>query len=378
MRRALAEHIASTLVVALVFGALIVFTQRREAGVRSARGSTVVPYLRLRSIDFGNRLHRAIFRETLAQFRPDSVAANEALLRSIDTYREALFTDPTLKTGADERTLSWPVVDRLLGMYAVFIAVFVAVLFLTLYAAQGMALYRFVLDRQGRGSALREFWDGLRGPRSLDGQLRPRPGPGRMLVLLLKALCTGLMYCVLFSPAYVIGYALKTKIETDNLVFMVFLGVLSNGLLITYANKFFTLLVTESRKGYVETALAKGLSGRWTWNVPGGIRAGSLFRFHKRFPSHVLDHIFLNARFQYLPTLKEQGSFLITGLIIIEMALNIQGHLGYELLQRVLYMEYDIVLAITFGIFLIVKATSILVDWRWIRESNRYENVRTL
>jgi ABC-type dipeptide/oligopeptide/nickel transport system permease component len=92
------------------------------------------------------------------------------------------------------------------------------------------------------------------------------------------------------------------------------------------------------------------------------------------FSSHVFHHIYLNARYQYLPALKEHASFLITGLIIIEMALNIQGHLCYELLQNVLFRQYDVVVAIILGIFLVVKTTEIIVDAWHHHEVKRYEN----
>jgi ABC-type dipeptide/oligopeptide/nickel transport system permease component len=91
-------------------------------------------------------------------------------------------------------------------------------------------------------------------------------------------------------------------------------------------------------------------------------------------PSHVFHHILLNARYQFLPTLKEHASYLISGLIIIEMALNIQGHLCYELLQNVLYRDYEVVLFIMLGIFLVVKATEIVVDTLTYRAARMYGN----
>ena len=120
---------------------------------------------------------------------------------------------------------------------------------------------------------------------------------------------------------------------------MVVLAVVSNGLLINYAHKFYTFLLTESRKGYVETAVVKGLNNSYDWNIPGGINLRSLLRWRKNFPLHVLQQVYMNARFQYIPTMKQYASFLISGLVIIEMALNIQGHLCYELLQDILYYQ---------------------------------------
>ncbi|NIS37999.1 hypothetical protein GWN91_02210 [Candidatus Saccharibacteria bacterium] len=56
------------------------------------------------------------------------------------------------------------------------------------------------------------------------------------------------------------------------------------------------------------------------------------------------------------------------------MALNIQGHFTYELLQNILYKQYDVVLTIIFGIFLVVKATEVFTDYWMHREAMKYEN----
>jgi ABC-type dipeptide/oligopeptide/nickel transport system permease component len=109
--------------------------------------------------------------------------------------------------------------------------------------------------------------------------------------------------------------------------------------------------------------------------VADGIRLRKLIGFRKRFPGHVLDQILHNARHQYRSTLKEQASFVITGLVIIEMALNIQGHLCYELMQSLLFKNYDAVLGIMFVIFCAVKITDLVVDiWIW-RSERHYANL---
>ena len=155
---------------------------------------------------------------------------------------------------------------------------------------------------------------------------------------------------------------------------MVLLGIVSNGLLIMYTNKFYAFLVAESRKGYVETAIVKNLKNSYQTHTSDGISNNEIFRLVKRFDGHVFGHIFKNARFQYLSTIKEQASFLITGLIIIEMALNIHGHLNYEMLRQILYKNYDIVIVIVLGIFYTVKLTEIMTDYIKHKESLKYEN----
>jgi hypothetical protein len=152
---------------------------------------------------------------------------------------------------------------------------------------------------------------------------------------------------------------------------MVLLAAVSNGLLITYANKFHAFLVAESRRGYVLTARVKNLEADYS---PSTIGWRSILRPFKRFDGHIFEHIYTNARHQYGPTMKEQAAFLITGLIIIEMALNIHGHLSYELLRQMLYRNYDIVLSVILLIFLTVKITEIAADMLAERAAARYEN----
>jgi hypothetical protein len=317
MRRKLIEHIGSIAFVTLIFALLVVSLKDRQEADRQARIRLVAPYLNLPSLDFGSPRDRALFKETLDLFRSDSRAANDSLMRAIEAYRQSQFTDPALKTGVGDQGLSWAVLRRLGGMYLQFVLVYTVVLGLTFYAAQSLAMYRFVRLKQGRSSYLAEFLQRLRAWNLPETKGGAGARSVQLLLPLLKAGLKVIAYAVLFSPAYVIGYAVKTSVDMDSLLFMVLLGVVSNGLLINYANKFYTLLVGESRKGYVETALVKNLSGLYAWNVPAGVSYRSLLLLPRRFPGHVFQHVYLNARYQYLPTLKEKASFLITGLIII-------------------------------------------------------------
>ena len=158
------------------------------------------------------------------------------------------------------------------------------------------------------------------------------------------------------------------------MVFMVLLGVVSNGVLITYANKFYFFLVTESRKGYVETAIVKNCHSSYRFRGPDGIPLGAILRPVKKFRGHVFDHLYSNARHQYLPTIKEQASFLISGLIIIEMALNIHGHLTYEMLRQLLYKNYSTFVVMILFIFYTVKATEAVADYLMYRADRRLES----
>jgi hypothetical protein len=332
--------------------------------------STFAPYLKMTFIDFGNPLHVALFKETLDTFYPQHPEKNDSLLQAIQAFREEEFTNPAYKTGEEERGLTTARLSRLGLMYLQLIAVYVIVMVLTYFGAKSLAIYRFVKMKQGRSSYIAEMVENLRHP---GGRRRPAMYIGA-LPLFAKALIKGGVYSILFAPAYVIAYSFKTRVDTDTYFFMIVLGVVSNGLLINYANKFYTFLVAESRKGYVETARVKNLSSSYSWGGADGIAYLAVLRPGIMLPTHVFRHIYLNGHHQYIPTLKEHASFLITGLIIIEMALNIQGHLGYELLQNILYKQFDVVIAIIAGIYLIVKATEIVVDVWQYRVARRYEN----
>ena len=262
-------------------------------------------------------------------------------------------------------------------MYIKFIIAYLLVLLVTYYGVQTLATLRFLQYKTGRTSYLRlikAYLQQQSWPAGGNQRLRYIVHLGR---LFFSAVARGLLYFILFSPAYVIAYSFKTRFDTDSLFFMVLLGALSNGLLITYANKFYTFLINESRRGYVQTARVKGLNNNYQTGKKGGIRYRSIFAFRKKFPGHVFQHIFSNARYQYVSTFKEQASFLISGLVIIEMALNIQDHLCYELLQSLLFRHFAIVLIIVLGIYLVLKITEILVDLWLYFQDRHYEKRET-
>ncbi len=362
MKSRLIEHTLGILFISGVLGILVLYVRGNEAALHTDRIRPVEQYLRIDSLDFGNPLHVALFKETMAMFRPETPAENDSLLHLIVRSRQEEFTRAAYKTGGDEPGLSSTKLLRLSGMYAQFLLVYLIVMFVTYYAAQSIAIFRFVKMKQHRHSYLAELFAGS----GTTTAYRHWPA------LVAKAFARGIAYVLLFSPAYVVAYSIRTSINTDSLVFMIVLAIISNGLLMNYANRFFTLLVAESRKGYVETAIVKGLGNSYRWGE--GISLRSLFRPGNHLSTHVFSHVYANARYQFLLTLKEHASFLVTGLVIIEMALNIQGRLGYELLQNVLFKQYDVVAAIVLGIFITIKATEIVVESRFYHLSRKYEN----
>jgi hypothetical protein len=267
-------------------------------------------------------------------------------------HEKQLRTD--LETAHVRERLSWSRAWPLTWMYLKFLMVYVIVMALTYYGVQTIAVWRFC--RRRRTSEAHAGGAGWRIGRALKGAI------------------IGIASFLLFCPAYVIAYSMRTELNTDTAIFMTLLCVISNGLLMVYANKFYAFLVTESRKGYVDAAFVKNLKRSYARTDGQGISLAAILRPVKRFHGHLFDHIYRNASFQYLGTIKEQASFLVTGMIITEMALNIHGHLSYEMLRQMLYRNWDIVIVVLLLIFYTVKATEIFTDVVVYRAAMRYEN----
>lgn len=353
MKPKLLEHISSIAFVSVIlFSAMMYFHFTAETS-RQSKSAQVKGYGDLGFIDFNDPFHKELLKDVMNIYYPGQYDKNNTIIASILSEREKDFGEKLQKSYVEEK-LSWKKFGQLILMYLKFLFVYAAVLALTYYGVQTLAVWRFVGKKQ---KALHLPWTFM-----------------RLFKATLLSVVKTVAYFILFSPAYVIAYSIRTEFNTDTIVFMALLGVISNGLLITYTNKFYAFLTTESRKGYVETALVKNLNSSYSRRGPDGIPLKSIFKPAKEFKGHVFDHIFKNARYQYLSTLKEQASFLITGLIIIEMALNIHGHLSYEMLRQMLYKNYDIVVVIILGIFYTVKLTEIITDSVMYREAMKYEN----
>ena len=375
MKTKLIDHTLSILFVTLAFLVILVFGLKEETALQHADDTAAESLVKQHTVDFSNPLQKALFKETLNLFHPDRRARNDSLLQTIDSYRMEQFTNQVYKTGGMPRGLSLQALFDIAGMYVNFILIYLVVMAISYYSAHTVAIYNFIKRKQRASSYPGSSFLKFRSPdQNTENPLRWLKNAGKDIIRALGAILKGFVYLILFSPAYIIAYSMKSTFETGGYVFMIVLGVISNGLLMNYAYKFYTILLNESRKGYVQNAIVKGLNNSYAWNTPDGISFKSLFKIKKSFPSHVFQQIYSNARYQYIPTMKQHASFLITGLIIIEMALNIQGHLCYALLQDILYRRYEIAIVIIFGIFLVVKATEILVDYWFYFETQKYEN----
>jgi len=357
------------LVSAVLLGLFLLIQGQKEEGKQRAE-TKIESYLNSDFINFDDPLNKIIFRETLNHFYPDNKLENDSLLEAISEYRANKLLQ-SIDKARHKNTVDRESLNKILFMYLKFIAIYLIILIFSYYGVQTIGVYRFIKKRQNKSSYLYLLITHLNRKTEDKNKTTRYIKAG---IYFSKAIIKGIVYLILFSPAYVVAYSFKTEINTSSPLFMILLGVISNGMLILYSNKFYTFLLTESRKGYIQNAIVKNLNNSYTFKKTGGIKRKSVFSFHKNFPGHVFQQIFTNARYQYLSTFKEQASFLISSLIIIEMALNIQGYLSYELLQEALYKNYPMVILIVLGIFYIVKFTDIAADWILYRETRKYEN----
>lgn len=373
MKKKLIEHIVSIFLISAILLTLLVIYQNDKKDNGLKRDSQIELYLNLPFIDLDNPFHKELLRDALNIYYPQEKTAHDSLLQTIELWQKKQFGEDLNKAHILE-TLSLTKLIHILFMFLKFTVIYLTVLLLTYYGVETLAVLRFVRKKQNRVSYLEILGRHLRNFRQLSSAKELGYFIISSVSLLSKAILKGLFYILLFSPAYVIAYSLKTEFSTDSIPFMILLGLVSNGLLISYTNKFYTFLIAEGRKGYVQTALVKGLNDSWSQTGREGISYKNIFSFSKNFKDHIFGHIFINARYQYLATVKEQAAFLITSLIIIEMALNIHGHLSYELLQQILYKNYDIVIVIILAVFYLVKATEILMDLVISKAAKKYEN----
>ncbi len=374
MKKKLSVHFLSIGLVAVIFGVLFFLSRGYRTDYSIEPGNLIKPFIESAPVNFDDPADRAIFEESLRFFNPDNQSRNDSIVEAIENYRAKLLRSKKLKAEAESFKLDTEKFYSIISMYFQFILVFAVVLILAYYGTQTLALFRFIKMKQNKQSYLVEA--ALRSRELIKSKTDYSSYKSYLQILkpVGKALLKGFAYMILFSPAYVIAYSFKTKFDTDTVLFMIILGIISNGLLINYANKFYNFLLSESKKGYVFTGIVKNLNALFEYGSQSGIKPSSIFKIRKNFSGHILDHIFINAEYQYIQTIKEQASFVITGLIIIEMALNLQGHLSYEMLKNILFEQYDIVLLIVFMIFLLVKASEILIDFIFHKISMRYEN----
>jgi len=351
------EHLLSLLLVSVLLISVAVSLNPETEEV-----SAPELYNELYFVDFNDSIQRALLKDILYLYRPEQNSNNDSLFSALLQFNKQQF-EVLEQRHLEKTSFSWLKIRHILVLYFKFILIFILVMLLTYYGVQTFGILLFIRKQQQRLPFLiklkKQFLQ-LIQKSSLKAKLLVLT---KTLVIIGKGLVRAIVYLALFTPAYVMAYSIKSDFNTNSELFLILLAVVSNGLLITYTNKFFTLLISESRKGYVLTARVKNLNNNYFPNAKDGLSYKLVFSIKKDFGGHVFRHIFMNARFQYIETIKEQASFVISGLVIIEMALNIHGQFNYELLQQVLYKNYHFVALMALGLFLLIKLTDIAAEY---------------
>jgi hypothetical protein len=353
MKSKILIHFASMLFITSIAFLLIVFINTNEKPKPDTDNAVELkgrPDLSF--VDFSSRFQKALALDAMNAFFPGQFDKNNRIITSLADKQDKAFRNKIQDSGNKEE-LSLARFRNISGMFFKFLAIYAIVMLLTYYWVQTIGVWRFCRKKNGSAYA---------------------KSSASLFVNVIKKIILFSGSFLLFCPAYVIAYSLRTEINTDTVFFMIILCVISNGLLMVYSNKFYAFLIAESRKGYIDTAIVKNLNNSYAGNIAQGISFKAILNPVKKFKGHVFDNIFRNARFQYLSTIKEQASFLITGMIITEMALNLHGYYSYEMLRQMLYGNLNILIVMFLGIFYTVKATEIFTDILVYQENLKYEN----
>ena len=259
MKGKLTEHLLSILFVTAVLVAAMAITGGADRRSESLRDTPARELGDLSFVESQNPFHRALLLDVADIYYPGRHDRNAAMTGEALLQKEKQF-GRRLQTGHLDERLDGKKWLQLAGMYLRFLLVYIVVMALTYYGVQTAGVWLFVSARRPRRAAT----------------------PAGKIKSALRHVASFLISMILFSPAYVIAYSMRTELNSDSVFFMMLLGVISNGLLIVYATRFQTFLDAESRKGYVETARAKNLrysfeSGR------GGISLREILRPRKRF-----------------------------------------------------------------------------------------------
>jgi hypothetical protein len=364
------ENVAILFSIILVAAALLFFLNSRVKDVSSRS------FRELDSLNFVNpndSLHKAIAKDALQFYNPANAAGNDSIIHIIfDEYKDHYET--FIYDAHNKSSLNMSIFLDIMGMYLKFLSIYMIVLLITFYLVETLGLLKFIYEKSHKIAYWKQLFELLKNGKQYISSQKIMPFGGRIFTLAAKIAFKGMAYLLLFSPAYIIAYSLKTDFNTDSFLFMILLGVVSNGMLILYTQKFYTFLKQEDRKGYVQTSIVKNMDRHFELKAKHAVSYKSVFKIKKVFNRHILNHIYQNAHYQYLPAIKEQASFLVSSLIIIEMALNIHGYLSYEMLRQILYANYDIVICIVLLIFFTVKLTDIVVDFVVLKNNKKFEN----
>ncbi len=356
----------------LIFGSLLLiisFSNIKHHNT-TEKYEEVISLFKNSGLDINSRYDREIFEDAVTNYFSSEKEKRDFLISNLKEFVEKRFTEKELKTGSNKKTLSVETVSIILWKFMKFILVFIIVEVLIFYLSEKLASLKFFLEKERKNNfhilIVRFFAE--RKKRFVPDKINLK----ELLLLFIGAVGRFSAYFIFFSPVYVIAYIFKFNAENTTFIWIILFGVFTNGVLIAGINRFFQLLISESKRGYVETLHVKNLPMFENHEIREFINSSMKIKID--FGETIFAQIFESAHLQFVGSFKQISRFVITGLIIIGMALNIQSGLFYEMLQSFLFKEYDILFFILFLIFLAVKIIDVIIDLYSLKLEGKYDN----
>ncbi len=323
--------------------------------------------LKKSGLSLQNELDRAVIKDVLKSYFGKEKAKN--LTEKIEKYRSEILTNGNFKSVGNKLNLTS--FKSILSKWINFLFLFGISAFLLFYFSESFALVKLKLLKLGKSNFALLLLKEINAVKDNPSGYK-KTHLNEVLKLIFFILVKIFAYLILFSPVYIVAYVFKFNYENISTLAYLILTLFTNGMLILSVNKFFLLLQGELNKGYVLTDKIKGVKTGFTKD--DGISFARIFSFHKNFGIHILKSVYLNAHRQFIYDFKEISRFLITGIVIVELSLNIQNGFFYEMLQHLMRNEVDILLTIILLVFISVKVSDILITYFFYRENLKYEN----
>ncbi len=323
--------------------------------------------LKKSGLSLQNELDRAVIKDVLKNYFGKEKAKN--LTEKIEKYRSEILTNGNFKSVGNKLNLTS--FKSILSKWINFLFLFGISAFLLFYFSESFALVKLKLLKLGKSNFALLLLKEINAVKDNPSGYK-KTHLNEVLKLIFFILVKIFAYLILFSPVYIVAYVFKFNYENISTLAYLILTLFTNGMLILSVNKFFLLLQGELNKGYVLTDKIKGVKTGFTKD--NGISFARIFSFHKNFGIHILKSVYLNAHRQFIYDFKEISRFLITGIVIVELSLNIQNGFFYEMLQHLMRNEVDILLTIILLVFISVKVSDILITYFFYRENLKYEN----
>jgi hypothetical protein len=312
---------------------------------------STLEYPEFSTLNVTDSLDIAILHTSVRDFFPAS---------EVKSVIETVFADQQKRQtafGRQFRALNWHEFYTVLKQAILFASLFFFSFFLLGFMAERLAVYAFFFKKKKRRYSYRQLALKVRDKKNKQAYL--------ILIsrLFLSALLGWTKTLLLFTPAFILAYMFKAEFDAFTLFSYLILVVFSNGTLIVLKERFLALFQSEAKRGYLETAKVKQLK------IPF-IKRITLYSFLRRFQRLVWQesaflHLYLNAKKQIIESSKTFALFLMSVMIVVEMALNAQGFFGYELLRALFQGNSHLVCLQLLFIYIFLIATDLFTEKRF-------------